>query len=32
MIDPKQYYKAQQLEHRNILKVLQKKRALPFYC
>ena len=25
MIDPKQYYKAQQLEHRNILKVLQKK-------
>ena len=30
MIDPKQYYKAQQLEHRNILKVLQKKELYLF--
>lgn len=32
MIDPKQYYKAQQLEHRTILKLFTKERALPFYC
>lgn len=30
MIDPKQYYKAQQLEHRNILKALQKKELYLF--
>ncbi len=30
MIDPKQYYKAQQLEHRNILKVLQNKELYLF--
>ena len=30
MIDPKQYYKAQQLDHRNILKVLQKKELYLF--
>ena len=30
MIEPKQYYKAQQLEHRNILKALQKKELYLF--